>query len=69
MAGKYKNEKYRDEYNSAHYDSIMVRYKHELRYKEQIRALADSEGMSVSAWVVRAIDRELAREAGDYREE
>lgn len=66
---RYKNPNYKTEYDNANYDKILLRFKYEKNYKERIKILADDEGLSVTAWILRAIDRELAREAGDYREE
>lgn len=69
MAGKYKNPAYKTDYNKAHYERIILDYRQDQRYKERVKAQADDEGLSVTAWILRAIDRELARETGDYREE
>lgn len=65
MAGRYKNANYKADYNKTHYDSILIQYKHELNYKERIKALADDEGISVNAWILRAIDNQLRRESGE----
>lgn len=69
MAGRYKNPNYVSEYKRAKYESILLQYNQERRYKERIKPFADDDGLSMTAWILRAIDRELAREAGDYREE
>ena len=65
---RHKHPRYKADYNRAHYESILVHYKHDLRYKERIKQFADDEGLSISAWVLRAIENELARESG-FREE
>ena len=64
MPGKYKNPNYVSEYKRAKYESIMLQYNHERRYKERVKAQADDDGLSITAWILRAIDRELARESG-----
>jgi len=69
LAGRYKNPNYVSEYKRAKYESILLQYNQERRYKERIKPFADDDGLSMTAWILRAIDRELAREAGDYREE
>ena len=65
---RHKNPRYKADYDSANYDKILLRYRPEDRYKERIKVLADDEGITVVAWIRRAIDRELARESG-LREE
>lgn len=62
---RHKDPDYKKNYNRAHYDSILVQYKHELNYKERIKLLADDEGISVNAWILRAIDNQLRRESGE----
>ncbi len=65
MAGRYKNPNYKAEYDNANYDKILLRFKCEDRYKERIKLLADDEGISVNAWILRAIDTQLRRESGE----
>ena len=61
---RHKNPNYVAEYKRAKYDSIQLQYNHERRYKERVKAQADDEGLSITAWILRAIDRELDRESG-----
>ena len=65
LADRHKNKRYNAEYIKAHYTSILVQYRHELRYKERIKILADEEGISVNAWILRTIDEKLRHEAGE----
>lgn len=62
---RHKNPRYNIDYNKAHYESVLLQYKHELNYKERIRILANDEGISVNAWILRAIDTQLRRESGE----
>lgn len=64
MPGKYKNPSYKADYDNANYDKVLLRYRHDKQYKERIKAFADDDGLSITAWILRAIDRELARESG-----
>ena len=61
---RHKNPNYKSNFDAANYDKILLRFKHEDRYKERIKALADDDGLTVPAWIRRAIDRELDRESG-----
>lgn len=56
------------DYKRVHYANILVYYKQELEYKERIKILADDEGISVNAWILRAIENQLRRETGENYE-
>lgn len=58
-AQKFDKAKYDARYVRDHYDKLSLLLPREGNYKERIRELADREGMSVGAWIRRAIDKEL----------
>lgn len=65
---RHKNPNYKNEYARANYERVMFMYRHELNYKERIKLAASDQGLSINAWILRAIENELARESG-LREE
>ena len=67
---RHKNPSYNQDYKRANYESITLQYNREKRYKERIRPFADDAGLSVAAWIFRAIENQLRRDSGeDYGEE
>lgn len=54
-----KYRKYREDYNRDKYDRIMLRvFKGE---KEKIKALADSQGISLNSLIYEALQKEIDR--------
>ena len=62
---RHKNPNYKNEYARANYERVTFMYKHDQRYKERIKAQAEYDGMSINAWILRAIDTQLRRESGE----
>ena len=56
---KFDKVKYDHAYVKGHYDIISTNVPKEKNLKERIKAVADREGISVTQWVIKALEREL----------
>lgn len=56
---KFDQIKYNTQYKKDHYDELRVLVPKDSGYRERIKELANRDKISVSAWIVRAIEKEL----------
>ena len=54
-----KSSRYKQAYNQTHYESVLIQYPKERGYKARVKAIADKQGISVNAFIIRAIEKEL----------
>lgn len=62
MGEKFDQTKYQNQYTKAHYDLIQICVPKDEHLKERIKPLADQENMSVSQWILRAINKYLGEQ-------
>ena len=56
---KFNQSRYNNSYNKTHYDRVNLVLPKQGDFKNRIKAAADRDELSISQWILKAIEKEL----------